>query len=331
MESDIKFYQYEDFLGAKRELDAKYMSQRLWGCLKKVCKARRAVAAEWPRRVLDCGCGTGAMLQHLVDRRISFREYHGIDIHSGLLAQAREKMKDGVFRKAPSDPQFHAMSVYQLIDCKEKFLRYGFDLVTALSLAEHVDVDAMLGGIWSVMNDHAVLFLPINYDGGTIFEPVSDAEKESILIENFNSIAIEGQVYEGLVGGNSRCGRDLFHALSRNGFRVLEYDTENWVIYPSSTSPSYSEHVRKFLHYVINAVAEANLQAMPQRQPLVSPSAKPYTISDEDREFVESWRKRRLAQMETGSLVYICYQMGALAERVECPVIAHPLGDINEK
>lgn len=327
MERQWKFYQYGDFLETKRQLDHESMSNSIWSTLKKEIKKRSEWKQRWPKRILDCGCGSGAMIHHLIKRGIKFDEYHGIDIQKGLLKKAEQKLMAGDFRKLTLAPQFHALSVYDLrvaSNSEEYTTRRGvfdkpFDLVCAQSLAEHVDVDRMLGNIWTALDQKGLLLLPINYDGETIFEPVQDRYIEERIIRNFNNLAISGQVYEGCVGGNAYCGRQLYHALGKNGFRVIDFRSEDWVIIPSGVEEPYTKDVIEFLKTIIHAIADANKINAMNRLSLLRGTdfGEPSSIEES---LIEEWRESRLKQLNDGILVYICHQMGALAERMEMPL-----------
>ncbi len=324
MEISRKFYQYERFLRAKEKLDSRSMSEKLWKALKKEIRNRTRTGVNWPRRVLDCGCGTGSILTHLSDKGIEFQEYHGIEIQPELLKTARKRVATGEFRKLHAAPEFHAMSVYSLAEemsvGRRNAFKQPFDIVFAASLAEHVEIDEMLGNIYNSLEPNGLLFMPINYDGVTILEPVQDERIEERLIHNFNKIAIGGQVYEGRVGGNAFCGRKLYHALKRNGFRILDLQSEDWVIMPADSKPWYEDNVKELLAFVVNAVADANLIPHLNRVPILDTISTDGTIGPDEKRHIEEWRVKRLKEIDDGILVFICHQIGALAKCIEVPI-----------
>lgn len=328
MDYDNKFFQYVDFLETKYDLDKKSMSPELWTVLSNICSARSSHDSPWPSRVLDCGSGTGAMLRHLLDQNIRVGEYHGIDIHPKLLSQARTYVTAGRFSHLKMVPEFHALSVYNIsrassapdARCARAFQKQ-FDLVCALSLAEHVEIDRMLANIRNVLKDGGILFLPINYAGGTIFEPTDDYMLEETIIDNFNYGSISGQVYEGQVGGDAFCGRTLYHSLVRNGFEVLALCPEDWLIVPDAKPPYYATGIRDFLNLIIDEIAKVNVRnvsgmhTLPHRMP-----TRPLTDA-----LVNGWQKMRRDQIGQGQLVFRCHQTGAIARKKVSALLIQPL------
>ncbi len=76
-----------------------------------------------PRQILDVGCGTGTMLQHLTH----FGQAQGIDTDAEAVAFCRER---GITQ------------VRQVDDPPLPFPDNAFDLITALDVIEHIDDDA---------------------------------------------------------------------------------------------------------------------------------------------------------------------------------------------
>lgn len=61
--------------------------------------------AEFPEsRILDVGCGPGALAERLIERKVPFRGYHGIDALPEMIATARARIDDPRCRFATADP-----------------------------------------------------------------------------------------------------------------------------------------------------------------------------------------------------------------------------------
>lgn len=337
MSKGKKFYQYSNFLDAKYLLDKKYMSSRIWKNLKseiKSCSKNNDLHLE---RILEVGMGTGTLAGHLSRNRITCDEFHGIDIRSSLIDHARERRtKENIFSKVCKNPKFHNLSVYDVATPRiinktqitKKAFNEPFDLIIAVSLAEHVNKEKMLTSLNKLLNPGGLILLSINYDGLTCFEPVSDYDEEYFIMENFNNRSIKGQVYDGNVGGDPYCGRHLWGKLVDCGYEPLILDSEDWFIVPQiSKSRKYSRLEVSFLKSVINEIYDANVDENIYRKAIAGKkfgklSEKP---TRKEIEVIKSWKDRRNKQIDDGELLYICHNIGVLAKKSYSEIIITPM------
>lgn len=123
-----------------------------------VLAALRAVGA---RRVLDLGCGSGALLRVLEQER-SFTEIVGVDVSSSALRIAEKRLKEG-----------------SRVTLRQSALTYadpalaGFDAAVLMEVVEHVDADrlpALEHAVFGVAAPRTVLVTTPNAEYNRLFE-----------------------------------------------------------------------------------------------------------------------------------------------------------------
>ena len=110
-------------------------------------------------------------------------------------------------------------------------IRGVYDLVIAQAFLDLVDLDSVLPLIGASLRPGGLIYLCINFDGGTIFDPVVDAELDA-RIEALYHRTMDERVADGKASGDSRTGRRLFSGLRRIGAQVLDAGPSDWVVYP---------------------------------------------------------------------------------------------------
>ena len=136
-------------------------------------------------------------------------------------------------------------------------------------------------------------YLCINFDGGTIFDPIIDAELDA-RIEALYHRTMDERVADGMSSGDSRTGRKLFSGLRRISAQVLDAGPSDWVVYPSVDGYSGDDDI--FLHAIIDTVQGA----LESSQEL-------------DAQSLVDWASVRHSQVESRELVYIAHQLDVLA------------------
>jgi cyclopropane fatty-acyl-phospholipid synthase-like methyltransferase len=111
------------------------------------------------KKVLDIGCGTGVLLEHLNDSI----EYHGVDMEESYIQHAQEKYGDR--------GKFYVQRVGT--DVKEEWLNY-FDAINAHGLIHHLnddDIHVLLKGARDYLapNGKIITIDAVYYDGQSSF------------------------------------------------------------------------------------------------------------------------------------------------------------------
>ena len=258
--------EFSRYLEAKRTVDDRAIDRR-------VLSALRAELGRTPRpRVLEVACGVGAGLERLLDRGILAEpRYVGVDRAPELVAIARDRLRER------ATVELHAESLDDYAARPD--VTGSFDLVMAHAFLDIVPLADTLGKLLTLARPGGLLYLPITFDGESIFEP-GDPEDDAILGAYHRSMDDPGQ---------SRTGRRLFHALRAAGASVLALGSSDWIVHPSAEG--YPDEEAYFLECVLGFVETS--------------------VGAEAR----GWLRRRRAQLARGELVYIAHQLDALAKR----------------
>lgn len=111
--------------------------------LKLLGRVFRPADSNAPREILDVGCGTGTMLQHLS----AYGNTTGADADAEAVYFCRRRGLENVL---------------QLTDATLPFERGAFDLVTMLDVLEHIDDDlGMLGEVFRVLKPDGLLLATV--------------------------------------------------------------------------------------------------------------------------------------------------------------------------
>ena len=171
--------------------------------------------------------------------------------------------------------------------------RGAYDLVIAQAFLDLVDIDTVLPLIAASLKPGGLIYLCINFDGATIFEPTIDPSLDA-RIEALYHRTMDERTADGRPSGDSRTGRRLFAGLRRTGAHVLDAGPSDWVVHPGVDGYSPDEEI--FLRAIIDTVRGALRDS-----------------ADPGREAVEEWAMSRHFQVESRELVYIAHQLDVLA------------------
>jgi SAM-dependent methyltransferase len=265
------------YLLAKRSVDDRALSRRVWERLER--ELRKLGGSEI--RIVDIGAGVGTGAERMSEWRLfeplSAIRYTGLEPREELLHEAR--------RRLPSPP----FPVELAADTLDEFAarrenRGRFDLVVAHALLDLLDLAPALEALASLARPGGLLYLPITFDGETIFEPGSDADD-----------AVVSAYHDDMENkGTSRSGRRLFHALTSLGIDVLEIGSSDWIVYPRGGG--YPEDEAFFLQFLLSTIERA-----------VRGRVEPATI--------ERWISERRRQLASAELFYCVHQLDALARK----------------
>ena len=295
---------YHRYLAVKKSIDDRSLNPRVWDSL------ARALPGTRPMEVLELGAGIGSMVQRVIERGLlTDCRYRAVDLEPGNVGEAMrrlpawalerglsvEEMGEGGIRFSGAgtlmELSFEAANVVELL--KRPDVRGVYDLVIAQAFLDLVDLDSVLPLIGASLRPGGLIYLCINFDGGTIFDPIIDGELDA-RIEALYHRTMDERVADGKCSGDSRTGRRLFSGLRRIGAQVLDAGPSDWVVYPGVDGYSGDDEI--FLHAIIDTVQGA----LESSQEL-------------SRETLDEWSRVRHGQIEARDLVYIAHQLDVLA------------------
>ena len=272
------------YLEAKRTVDDRALAPR-------VSTAFRRERPAQPR-VVEAGTGTGAMLPRLVASGLTAGEYVAIDSDPSVVefaqyARPRELLYRGQ-QVVTVDDGFTVddLSVsFRTGDALTAF-RDGVDadVFVAASFADLVPLSALLDVIETTLRPGGLAYLPLSFDGGTIFQPDHPADDA---VEAAYHAAIDDQP-----GRDHRAGRHLLEALQQRPGEILAVGASDWIVRPEDDG--YPADEAYFLERILDFVA-ATVTALP---------ATDHEISD--------WVETRRAQLASATLTYVAHQYDLL-------------------
>jgi SAM-dependent methyltransferase len=295
-------YSFIRYLAAKRSVDDRALNRQV---LEALAQAAAARPAETPLRVLEIGCGIGAMAERLVKWGfLNNADYTGIDLEPACVAEARRRLPRfaeqidfavdaGEKSLKLTGPDLNLTLAFEALDCFEFAAREAgrstWDLLVAHAFLDLVDLAEALPKLLALLSPGGWFYFPLNFDGATVFQPVLEPAWEGRLMDLYHQTMIRRGL-GGKVSDGSTTGRRLFAALKAAGAEVLAAGGSDWVVFPEAEG--YPEDEAYFLHYIIHTIQEA-LADYPEW----------------DRQALEAWIERRHAQVEAGELIYLAHQL----------------------
>ena len=296
---------YHRYLAAKKSIDDRSLNPRVWDSLADALPRGKTLD------VLELGAGIGSMVQRVIERGLlPDCRYKAVELEPGNVQEAMRRLPEwardsgvevenlGKGGLGVRGEGLHLKLSYEAANAIEFLRRPGaraaYDLVIAQAFLDLVDLDAALPLMGACLKNGGLLYLCINFDGGTIFDPTIDRDLDR-WVEDVYHRAMDERMIGGKRSGDSRTGRRLFWGLRKIGARVLDAGSSDWVVYP--TNAGYNEGEEVFLHAIIDTV-EGALQSR-------------WEIDDEA---LAGWARERRAQVESWELAYIAHQLDVLAE-----------------
>jgi SAM-dependent methyltransferase len=313
-------YSFARYLSAKKSVDDRALNRYVWQSL--VAALPRATP-EQPLQILEVGAGLGAMVERLVaSPMLTHATYTAIDLEPTLIAEARRRLpqwaaaqglqvqQDSQAHARPGGHEIHmqrpgqdirvateAIDLWRFVT-REQGQR-TWDLLIAQALLDLVHVPTTLPALLSLLRPGGLLYCPITFDGGTVFQPEIDLEFDAAIEACYHQ-TMDQRLVAGKPSGDSRTGRHLFTHLQAAGAEVLAAGSSDWVVFAGSNG--YSADEAYFLHFIIHTMHTA-LAGHPHL----------------DAERFTAWMAQRHAQVEQGTLVYIAHQLDLLG-RVSAPL-----------
>ena len=280
------------YLESKRSIDDRALAPRV----------RDRFLAELPPAptILEAGCGTGVTVPRLLSWGVDTGRYRGIDADARIVPFARW-LRPRALRRAgyavdeaggtgggtdaadfTAEDLAVSFGVGDALDALET--ASGVDAVIAQAFADLVDLDRLVAVIDAALCPGGVAYLPITFDGGTIFQPdhpIDDA------VEAAYHAAIDARP-----GRDTTAGRHLVDGFRRRGGDLLAVGSSDWIVRPHERA--YPADERYFLGRLLEFVESA--------------------VSDGDRdvEGFDAWLSARREQLAAGELSYVAHQYDLL-------------------
>lgn len=268
------------YLLAKRSVDDRALNRRVWGRLEG--ELRKSPAGSL--RIVDVGAGLGTGAQRIAEWRLveplSAVRYTGVEPRKELLDEARRRL-----RSLPFPAELAAATLEEFAARDEN--RCRFDLVVAHAVLDILELSPSLEALVGLTRPGGLLYLPITFDGETIFEPGSSLD-DAVLSAYHDTMEETGS------SRTSRTGRRVFHALRSFPVEVLEIGSSDWIVHPARAE--YPEDEAFFLDFILKTI-EGAVRGRVERASL------------------ETWLSERRRQLESADLVYYAHQVDVLAQR----------------
>lgn len=232
-------------------------------------------------------------------------EYLGIDtqarnIHTAYTRLPTWGRKHGLQVQADANiidmsrENLHWRIQFQEADIKSFGSQGTFDLQIVQATLDLIDVPTALPNLARLLSPNGLFYYTLNFDGATIFEPVTDQTREDQIIESYH-LSMDDRLVQGEPSGDSRTGRHLFNHLKTFGANILAAGASDWVVFPGPLG--YPAEEAYFLHCIINFF-ENTLREHP----------------DVDQEVLTDWIAERHSQIECCELIYIAHQLDFLGK-----------------
>jgi hypothetical protein len=289
-------YSFQRYLAAKESVDDRALHRPTLDSL--------AAGLAGPLELFEIGPGLGSMLRRLLawDRLPATVRYVGVDARAANVTAARERTADWAagagwtvegagtaadpLRLADGDREatveFATGDAFAALAGREP----APDLVVGCAVLDLFELDDALPALFDALAPGGLAYLPITFDGETVFRPVPDADRERRVLD-----AYHGTMDAPDRAGGSRTGRALFDAVPAAGGRVVAAGGSDWVV-----TPPYPADEAYFCHHVIDTV-EGAVAATETR------------AADE----VADWAHERHAAVAAGRLTYLTHQVDLLA------------------
>lgn len=298
------------YLEAKRTIDDRALSIRVLDRLLEELPPEPAI--------LEAGCGTGTMVPRLVDWGVPGR-YRGVDRDERVIAFARS-VRPAAFRYA-GQPVTETETGFEVGDLSVSFEtgdalhafgdesdgaldafrdesgdaldafrnESGADLFVASGFVDLVPIPDLLSVVESSLRPGGLAYLPITFDGGTIFQPDHPSDEN-----------VEEAYHKGIAdrpGRNPRAGRHLADELRARPGTLVAMAPSDWIVRP--VSGMYPDDEAFFLGRILDFVASTIQES----------SARVPDLAD--------WLSTRRAQLSAGTLTYVAHQYDFLYKTPE--------------
>ncbi|MFW6265847.1 MAG: class I SAM-dependent methyltransferase [Halanaeroarchaeum sp.] len=272
------------YLEAKRTVDDRAMDDGVFAELKRLLGPNPTI--------LEAGCGTGTMVPRLLHDGITDGTYLGVDRDETIVGFGRDvrpKELRSVGREVDSSQGgFRADDLtvsFEVGDALDAFADVNDpDCVVAASFADLVPLEDLLDTIAATLRPGGLAYLPLTFDGGTIFQPDHPADER--VIDAYHQAIAERP------GRDVRAGRHLLQQFQERPGKLLSVASSDWIVRPRDGS--YPADEAYFLGRILEFV-ESSLSGR-------SPSVR--GLAD--------WLEARRRQLAASELTYVAHQYDLL-------------------
>jgi len=292
---------YQDYLAAKKAIDDAALNSNVFSlCL-------NALRCKENPEIIELGAGTGAMAERFLDAGVVFKKYILVDELEENTLRSYKHLLDVLAKKnLPHSEEGQSIIIksdsgqceflFATADCFEYLHDNAgrFDLLIACALIDLLPMRKAVESFLSALKPRGLFYFPINFDGETIFEPVTDPEREARLMGEYHR-TMDERIIKEVVSGDSKTGRKLFSVIPELGGEILSAGASDWVVFPSGSG--YRGDTAVFLRFILDTVRGAleNIEAV----------SNPELIS---------WYDERLEQLDRRELTYIAHQLDILGK-----------------
>jgi SAM-dependent methyltransferase len=257
-------------------------------------------------RILDLGCGSGKMLQRLLNWGVPRSTvYVGVDSDPKVV-EPFEHTFDSLFGQVQTNAKGNRIEItapggIQILlytSGAESFLRRHsqFDVITSCSLFDLVDVYSVLPLVYEKLTTGGYAYSVCNFDGETHFEPVVSYELDEKVVRLYHDSMRRRNLTLGIPDGEYRSGRKLAPVWQRCGGEVVSLGSSDWVISPRQGR--YHKQERYVLQSIVNFVEQA-LNGSSELAP----------------EEIDFWIGERKRQLENGELIFVAHNLDFLGTK----------------
>ena len=273
------------YLSAKRSVDDRAYSRRVRETLLSACPPAP--------RIVEAGCGTGVTVPRLLAWNLNGFAYHGVDLDEGVIGFARtvrpKELRTMGYDAAETERGGRvdgASFTFAVGDALEVLPDAGADLFIAQSFADLVSPERVLETIERVLVPGGLAYLPLTFDGGTIFAPTHPADAE---VERAYHAAIDA-----IPGCATQAGRRLLSLFQERPGCIVAVDGSDWIVRPRGNT--YPADEGYFLECILGFIETG-----------VDPATADLTA-----ETFADWIATRRGQLAAGDLIYIAHQYDLL-------------------
>jgi SAM-dependent methyltransferase len=309
-------FDYTRYLNAKETVDARALNCDVWDAFMQAIHTLDLVQKTCS--IVELGGGTGTTARTLLEAlRWPSVRYVMVDVEPANVRAARDRLQAwaegaglGCEVKAgetepdatlvltrDGDATRPAQTLTVALRCADAFAFAeaqpdgAFDALVAQAFLDLVHLDHAFERLGRLLRPGGLAYLPINFDGVTIFLPPAPHDAT---VECLFHASMDARTTPHGASAGSTSGRKLVGALRRAGADLVRAGGSDWVVH--ARDGIYPGDEAYFLHHILHFVA--------------SELRDHDAITSDD---LDTWLTTRRAQIDDGTLVYMTHQIDVLA------------------